>query len=159
MRVEFVDPFVKAAYSVLSQVLADEPKRGALAIRSNTFTSQQVTIMAGVNGDVEGAALYGMSLATAQKIASAMMGEEEVQMDDMAWSAISELGNMITGNATRLLYDAGFESDITPPTVLRGTNIEISTKSPALVVPVSTKYGWVEINVAITESYKVAKAA
>lgn len=159
MRIEFVDPFVKAAYSVLSQVVADEPERGALAMRSNTFTSQQVTIMAGVNGDVEGTALYGMSLPTAQKIASAMMGEEGAQMDDMAWSAISELGNMITGNATRLLYEAGFESDITPPTVLRGTNIEISTKSPALVVPITTKFGPIEINVAIAESCKMAKAA
>ncbi len=159
MRIEFLDPFVKGAFAVLSQVIADTPERGALAIRSNTFTSQQVTIMAGVNGDVEGTALYGMSLITAQKIASAMMCTEGAQMDDMAWSAISELGNMITGNATRLLYDAGFESDITPPTVLRGSNIEISTKSPTLVVPINTKFGQIEINVAIAETCKMAKAA
>lgn len=159
MRVEFVDPFVRAAFSVLEMLIQDSPERGDLAIRGTTFTSQQVTIMAGVNGDVEGTALYGISLITAQKIASAMIGEDVARMDDMAWSAISELGNMITGNATRLLYEAGYECDITPPSVLRGADIRVSTRAPAIVVPVSTKFGRMEINVAMEESARAAKAA
>lgn len=159
MRVEFVDPFVSAAYSVLEMFIQDKPERGVLSVRANTFTTQQVTIMAGVNGDVEGTALYGMSMVTAQKIASAMMCEEAKQMDDMAWSAISELGNMVTGNATKLLYEAGYECNITPPSVLQGVNMQISTRVPAIVVPVITKFGRVEINIALAETGKMSKAA
>jgi chemotaxis protein CheX len=152
MKVEFIEPFLKAAFSVLETLIGDRAERGTLSMRANTFTTQQVTIMAGVNGQVEGIALYGMSLVTAQKIASAMMGEEVVQMNEMAWSAVSELGNMITGNAANLLYEAGFKCDITPPSVIQGMNVQISTRVPTLVVPMQTSFGRMEINVALAES-------
>lgn len=154
-----MEPFVKAAFSVLETIMQDRVERGTLAMRAATFTTQQVTIMAGVNGDVEGVALYGMSMITAEKLASAMMCEEVNQMNDMAWSAVSELGNMITGNAATLLYDAGIKCDITPPSVLRGVNVEVSTRVPAIVVPVATKFGRIEINVALGEAISKAKAA
>lgn len=159
MRVEFVDPFINAGFSVLQQLVQDNPERGALSMRALTFTTQQVTIVTGVNGEVEGSVLYGMSLITAQKIASAMICQPLAAMDDMAWSAISELGNMITGNAAQLMYDSGYKCDITPPSVMRGMNIEISTAVPALVVPLSTQFGRLEINVALAEAVSMRKAA
>lgn len=149
MKVEFIDPFIQAAYSVINALMQDVPQRGALSLRTTTFTTQQVTIMAGVNGHVKGIVLYGMSTATAQKIASAMVGEPIENLDDMVWSAVSELGNIITGNAVQLLYNAGYQCNITPPTVLRGTDLDVSTFIPALVVPLSTKFGHIEINAAL----------
>jgi len=160
MRVEFIDPFVRAGFSALEMLIQDHPKRGDLSLREAKFTTQQVTIMTGVNGDIEGTILLGMSLPTAQGIASTMIGFPIEEMDDMAWSAISELGNIITGNAVQLLYDAGFKCDITPPSVLLGTDTQISTQVPALVVPVSTRLGNLEINVALREtSLKSVRAA
>lgn len=158
MKVEFVDPFVRAGFSVLESLVQDRPERGALSMRATTFTTQQVTILVGVNGSVGGTVLYGMSLVTSQKIAAAMMGMPITDMDDMAWSAIAELGNIISGNAIQYLYQAGYKCDITPPSVLRGINIEVSTAVPALVVPMTSKFGRIEINVALAEM-KMAKAA
>jgi len=152
MKVEFVEPFVKAAFHVLETVTGDSPVRGQLALRTASFTTQQLTIMAGVSGQVEGMALYGMSTVTAQKVASAMIGTESLELDDMALSAIAELGNMITGHAATSLSERNFEVDITPPSVVRGMDVEISTRVPALVVPISTAYGRIEVNVALAES-------
>lgn len=149
MKVEFIDPFIKAAYSVIDTLIQDVPERGPLSLRTSTFTTQQVTIMAGVNGHVKGIVLYGMSIITAQKIASAMMGEPITKVDDMVWSAVSELGNIITGNAIQFLYNAGYQCNITPPTVLRGMNLDVSTFIPALVVPLTSKFGRIEINAAL----------
>ena len=151
MRVEFVNPFVSAAYAVFEAVTHARPERGQVALRNTTFTTQQVTIMAGVTGDVGGAVLYGMSVVTAQKIAAAMIGSEVPALDDMALSALSELGNMITGNAATLLSQAGYDLNITTPSLIRGIDVEVSTRSPALVVPLSTPFGRVEINVALQE--------
>ena len=159
MRVEFVDPFIRAGFSVLETLIKDQPERGQLAMRTSTFTTQQVTIMAGVNGEVEGTVLYGMSMITAQKIASTMMSQTIEEMDEMSWSAISELGNIITGNAVSFLYESGYKCEITPPSVLRGLNIEISTFVPALVIPMTTKFGRLEINVALAETKSISKAA
>lgn len=158
MNIEFIDPFLRAAYTVLESILGSKPEREQVSLRKSSFTTQQVTIMAGVNGEVEGQALYGMSLETAQKIAGAMMCTEVQTMDDMALSAVSELGNMITGNASTLLSQKGFDVDITPPSVIRGLNVEVSTRTAALVVPISTVAGRVEINVALAEN-QMKKAA
>ena len=81
-----------------------------------------------------------------------MIGVEVTSLDEMAWSALSELGNMITGNAATLLSQNGYDLDITPPSVIRGTDVEVSTRVPALVVPLSTPFGRVEINVALEEN-------
>lgn len=158
MRVEFIDPFVTSAFNVFEMVTGDAPSRGQLSLRSASFTSQQITIMAGVNGQIEGTVLYGMSIVTAQKIASAMIGSEVTDLDEMAWSALSELGNMVTGNAATLMSQHGFDVDITPPSVIRGIDVEVATRVPALVVPVNTGFGRVEINVALQEQ-AIAKAA
>ncbi len=151
MRVEFVDPFIRAATSMFETMGSDTPERGALSMRATYFTTQQVTIVAGVNGDIKGSVLYGASMVTAQKIASAMIGEQIAEMQELGWSAISELGNIITGNALQFLFESGYTCNITPPSILRGMNVEVMTHTPALVVPLSTKFGRIEINVALSE--------
>lgn len=151
MKIEFIDPFLRAAFEVLEQVLQERPERGQLSMRNATFTSQQVTIVHGVVGMVEGSVLYGMSLVTAEKIASIMIGSPLMSFDDLASSAISELGNMVTGNAATYLSSAGYSCNITPPSIVRGANLRISTITPALVVPVNTIAGRLEINIALQE--------
>lgn len=152
MKVEFVDPFVSAAFTVFEAIAGDAPTRGKLSLRNATFTSQQVTIVAGVNGGVEGSVLYGMSFETARNIASTMMCAPVDTLDEMALSALAELGNMITGNAITLLDKHGYNVDITPPTVIRGSDVEVSTKPAAIALSIETRCGTVEVNVALQEN-------
>jgi len=150
VEVKFIDPFVRAAFAVLSQVVNAAPERGQLRLRSgNTFTSQELTTVLGVNGMVEGVALYGLSDATATKIAGLMLGQDVEEIDELASSALTELANMITGNATTYLEKSGYQCDITPPSLIQGTGVQITTICPALVVPVATQFGKLEINVAL----------
>lgn len=153
MRVEYINPFVSAAYSVLQMVLGVEPEKGQLAMRPGIFTSQQCSIVMGVTGKVEGTAIYGMTLATADKIASHMIGQPIRTFDALAASAIAELGNMITGNAASLLSEKGYTCQISPPSIIRGSNVKISTvNTPALVVPILLgEFGFIEINVSLQE--------
>jgi len=150
MEVKFIEPFVRATFTVLAQVVNAEPERGQLSMRNGTtFTSQEFSTLLGVNGMAEGVALYGMSNVTATKIAAHMLEQEVGEIDEMASSALTELANMITGNATTYLEQSGYRCDITPPSLVQGTGVQITTICPALVVPVSTQYGKVEINVAL----------
>jgi chemotaxis protein CheX len=142
---------VTAGIEVLEMVISSRPEPGQLAVRSATFTTQQISIVIGVTGDVEGQAVYGMSLVTATKIAAAMSNTPPMTFDEMASSAIAELGNMISGNATTRLSEASYQCQITPPTLVRGADVEISTAIPALVVPLYTDFGKMEINVALRE--------
>lgn len=153
MKVEYITPFVQASMSVLDMLLGKQVDRGNLSARPEVFTSQQVNIVCGVTGQVQGQVIYGMSMVTADRIASHMLGQSIVTFDQLAASAIAELGNMISGNSITLLTEQGFSCDITPPTIVKGTNVRISTLDiPALVIPLTIKeMGNIEINVSLKQ--------
>jgi len=155
LRTEFVNPFVDSAFHVLREAVQANPQRGALSLRSGkTFTSQELSCVIGVNGQIQGVALYGMSLISAQRIASKMKEASVSEFDEVASSAIAELANMITGNATTSLEQNGFKCEITPPSLMKGIGTEITTAVPALIVPIITEFGDVEINLALTLTSK-----
>jgi chemotaxis protein CheX len=150
MKVEYINPFIEAAFTVMEMVLGNRPSKGDLAMQPATFTSQQCNIVCGVTGQVQGQVIYGMSMTVADKIASTMLGQPIKVFDQLAASAIAELGNMISGHAMAKLSEAGYICDITPPTIIRGTNVKISTLSiPAIVIPMTTDQGEVSITVGI----------
>jgi len=154
MNIQYINPFVTASFSVIESVLAIKVEKGQLAMRPSLFTSQQCNILTGVTGSIHGQIIYGMTLSTADKIASIMLGQPIKSFDQLAASAIAELGNMITGNASTLLTEAGFKCDITPPSVIRGTNLRMSTLDiPALVVPLCMAIGEIELTVSLTEKH------
>lgn len=153
MKVEYVTPFVEGATAVMKMLLSITPERGNLSARPQLFTSQQVNVVCGVTGLVQGQVIYGMGLETADKIASAMIGQPIVTFDALAASAIAELGNMVSGNSMTAMAAAGFECDITPPTIIRGNSVKICTSNiPALVIPFSLhEFGEFEITVSLQE--------
>ena len=64
-----------------------------------------------------------------------MMGMPVTEIDDMAKSALSELGNMIMGNAATLLSNKNFRIDITPPTLGMGSTTLTSPNMTSIKVP------------------------
>ena len=150
MKVEYINPFIEASFSVMGMVLGSAPVKGNLAMQPTTFTSHQCNIVCGVTGQVQGQVIFGMSMIVADQIASTMLGQPIKTFDQLAASAIAELGNMISGHAMSKLSEAGYVADITPPTIIRGTNVKISTLSiPAIVIPMSMEQGDISITVGI----------
>lgn len=161
MKVDYVSPFVEATFSVVQTLLRVTPERGLLSARPTIFTTQQVNIVCGITGQIEGQVIYGMSMVAADKIASIMLGQPVITFDQLAASAIAELGNMVSGNSMTLLSGRGYSCDITPPTIIRGTNVKISTLDiPALVIPIKLPdIGEIEVNVSLKERFVSSQAA
>ncbi|MCX6381314.1 MAG: chemotaxis protein CheX [Armatimonadetes bacterium] len=152
MKAEYINPFISAAFHVLKELLDMEPSKGSLDARREMCTSQQCNVIVGVTGKIEGQVIYGMSLITADRIASLMLGQPVKTFDHLAASAIGEMGNMITGNAGGRLADLGYACQITPPSIVRGTNVKISTLCiPSLVIPIELPLGMIEIAVSLQE--------
>jgi chemotaxis protein CheX len=153
MRVEYINPFVEAAFNVLKEVMDVEVKRGDLYLKSTTMSIMGVAALVGLAGDVEGRVLFDMTKETALNIAGAMNGEKFTQLDELAKATIQELANMITAQAVTKLHDLGFRFDLTPPALFSGENMEISNHEvEALIVPMDLgPHGKIEINVAIRE--------
>jgi chemotaxis protein CheX len=152
MRVEYINPFVEAAYNILTEVLGGEIKRGELYLKSTSMPVMGVAALVGLAGDVEGRVIFDMNIETALNIASRMNNEEMKVLDEMAKATITELANMITGQAVTKLHDLGFRFDLTPPALFTGEKMELSDhKVEALIVPMETGFGRVEVNVAIRD--------
>lgn len=152
MRVEYINPFVEAAYNILCEVLGDEVQRGGIYLKSTSMPVMGVAALVGLAGDVEGRVLFDMSLDTAMKIASKMNMEELPAFDELAKATITELANLITAQAVTKLHDLGFKFDLTPPALFTGEKMEISDHEvEALIVPMQTAQGKIEVNVAIRE--------
>jgi len=152
MRVEYINPFVEAAYNILTEVLGGEIKRGELYLKSTSMPVMGVAALVGLAGDVEGRVIFDMNMDSAMKIASRMNNEELKSFDDLAKATITELANLITAQAVTKLHDLGFRFDLTPPALFTGDNMEISDHEvEALIVPMETSQGRVEVNVAIRD--------
>ncbi len=152
MRVEYINPFVEAAYNILTEVLGGEVNRGELYLKSTSMPVMGVAALVGLAGDVEGRVIFDMNMATAMNIASKMNNEELASFDDLAKATITELANLITAQAVTKLHDLGFRFDLTPPALFTGENMEISDHDvEALIVPMDTDQGKVEVNVAIRD--------
>lgn len=151
MKVEYINPFVTATFEILKAVADITPKRGKLTLKTAAIPSFGVSVLVGVVGEVKGQVIYSLSEETGKKISSAMMmGMPVDAFDEMAKSAVSELANMITGNASTQLAAQGLTIDISPPTLVTGSNIHIATSNAqTIVIPVETELGTFEINVSL----------
>ena len=152
MRVEYINPFVETAYSILVEVLGGEVKRDNLYLKKTSMPVMGFAALVGLAGDVEGRVLFDMSMETALNIASKMNDEKIDTFDELAKATITELANLITAQAVTKLHELGFKFDLTPPALFTGERMEISDQNvEALIVPMITEQGKIEVNVAIRE--------
>lgn len=152
MNVKFVNPFVEAATEVIQLETGIALTRGDLGLEKSPFITDDITVVIALVGMVTGNVLYSLSFETAVALASHMLGEKLDSFDNLAQSGIAELGNVITGQASIKLSLAGYESTISPPTLVVGKGIMISTLDrPRLVVPFRSELGDILVHLALRE--------
>ena len=151
MNVEYINPFTQATFDVLTMFGTFDPKLGKPFVKDDALISVGVVVVVEIIGEVKGQVAYSFSEETAKMIASTMMmGMPVDTFDEMAKSAVSELSNMISGNASTAIAAKGFVIDIAPPTLITGENMRLATNvKKSLVVPVSTTAGNIDIWVSL----------
>ncbi|MDF2627109.1 MAG: cheX2 [Symbiobacteriaceae bacterium] len=154
MKAEFMNPFVFAGMKVLvteggiSRWELDKPH-----LVQVDMTRHAVNVVMGVTGTVQGIVVYGMDLAVAKRIVRTMAGQELPLNDDVALSALGELGNLITGQASGVLEESGYPCRVSPPAIVRGTAVRLTVVSiPMVAVPIHTEVGEILIHLALSEN-------
>jgi chemotaxis protein CheX len=151
MKVEFVNPFASVVLMVFQKEFGMNVMRDSLALQQGPLTGADVNTIIGVTGQLEGQVIYTFDERVALRIASALMGEPLEELGELAKSAVAELGNIITGNAAIGLSENGFNCILTPPTLLTGKELIVTTFTPVLNIPFSTDFGMVTVHVALRE--------
>ena len=128
MNVEYINPFIEASQQVFQMMTGIKPELGKVHLKNSPYKSDSVAVIVGLTGKMRGQVIISLSIQTAKAIASIMMGGMPVEeLDDIAKSAISELGNMIMGNTATILFSRGIGIEITPPSLLMGEKIMITS--------------------------------
>lgn len=152
MNVAFLNPFVEAADEVLRAEIGAAARRGELGLDRQAHITDDLTVLISLVGQVQGIVSYSLNERTALALASKMLGETLTDFSGLAHSGIAELGNVITGRASIKLAEAGYASNISPPTLLLGRGASISTLDfMRLVVPLHTDLGTLTIHLALRE--------
>jgi chemotaxis protein CheX len=152
MNVKFLNPFVSAAHEILSLEMHETVERGDLRLENGAYVTEDVTVIISLIGAVDGTVLFAMSKEAATQLASVLMGEQIDSFNKLAQSGIAELGNVITGRASMKLAEAGYEANISTPSIIIGRGATISTlEYPRLIVPLKTSIGSMIIHLALRE--------
>lgn len=149
INVNHINPFLAASSQVLKTMVNVDTKIGKPMIKDSAFHNDTIVIIIGITGEIKGQVMIAIENYVACDIASKMIMTQVGQLDDLAMSAISELGNMILGNAATMLSNNGITVDITTPTIATG-NVRFQGDVPNISVPlVYDDDKIIEINVSI----------
>ena len=143
---DYINPFLMAATGIMKDACQVDLNIGKPYVKTNEFSKESAIIMIGLTGQLKGQVLLAFTMQSALDAASKMMmGMPVTALDDMAKSAISELGNMI------MLSQKGVIVDITPPSLAIGTVNIVTTYAQNICVPLEGGGIKMEINVAIKQ--------
>lgn len=148
-----VNPFIFASFSVMSMLFGEAPQKGPIRLPSNDICCYEIGVIIGVTGGARGYVILAMSLEVAKNLSTAMLGKEVASFDELSMSAISELGNMLCGTGLLQLSDQVGNCDLTPPTILKGENVDFSEiGATATVVPLTLSFGTLDLFVSLKQS-------
>lgn len=150
VNVEHINPFLLASTKILKEMCFIDSQIGKPFIKNPAFFNDTLIILIGITGEMRGQAMIAFDNKVACDIASKMCMMPITEMDDLAKSAISELGNMIMGNTATIFSTKGIAIDITPPTVANGSMSFSTTYASNICIPLTYDGDkLIEINIAI----------
>ena len=116
MNVKLANPFIEAFLNVMPVLGCPMPRRTKVYLHDKEVSNEGVAVRVNFKKELIGSVVYNMTEDTAKFIASTMMmGMPVNEMDELARSAINELSNMLTANATTSLAALGYMADISTP--------------------------------------------
>ncbi|MDF2923975.1 MAG: CheC domain protein [Paenibacillaceae bacterium] len=149
MNTELVNPFYKATREVFQLMLDLEIHRGVEQILNEGSSNKKAYVSIGIIGDLEGSILYCFPESMTLEMVRIMSGMEMETLDDFVASALSEIVNIISGNAVTDFSESHYACDILPPV------IQVSEQPPewnvisgrVLVLPIQTVIGPMRVEV------------
>lgn len=150
MKAEHINPFIIAVSKVMKDMCMIDLKIGKPSLRQQPYAADASIIKLGVVGNLQGVVLLCLDHSTALGVVSKMMMTPVDTIDAIGESAISELGNMVAGNAATVFANSSVLIDITPPTYYMGSNYQ-GDGNQMFSIPFSSDVGNLTVEVFIQE--------
>ena len=152
MKGELINPFISATISVFEQMANIRLEKSGVSLKESPVPSNEMSIVIGINGFIQGQVVYSLKAHTAQRFVQAMVPEGTRITEDILKASLGELTNIITGQTTIELSGKNRILHITPPTIIIGKNNIVNfVKLRTIAVELGSRFGTIEINIAIKE--------
>lgn len=153
MKAAYANVFIRSAVSVFGQEIHVALSRKGLSRKNAPVPSLPISIVIGITGAVRGQVVYSMDSDFAYSVTKAMIPNKlPTELRRLTNSAVSEVANMITGQASIALAGENELIHLTPPAVFSGTNMQVDFLSiPTICLSFISEIGSLEINIAFTE--------
>lgn len=154
MKSDWINPFISNAISVFEQMADIKLERTNLTLREDPTPTNEISIIVGITGFIQGQVVYSLKTHTAERIAQALAPNSTTNIDtSFIESSIAEVSNIITGRTTIQLSGKDKVLHITPPTIIIGRDYSISfVKLKTISINLSSRFGTIEVNIAIKET-------
>ncbi|OIJ21422.1 chemotaxis protein CheX [Anaerobacillus alkalidiazotrophicus] len=151
MNAKHVNAICRATESIFVNHFGVEVKPLKPRVQNSEVSSNQVSVILGINGQLNGQIICSLDVQTAKNIVGVMMGGMTIdELDDMAWSAIQEFGNWVAGTTATELSKEDVIIDVTPPIINEGTSKYRSSKL-FITVPLQTQIGLLDVHISVKE--------
>lgn len=118
MEHKYADIFIDAWNTVFESFSTKHIMRASVESPKD-MTGSDISVSIGLVGDVDGQIFMSMDASTGISIASEMLGGMEInEVDEVVFSAVGELCNMVMGNACSSISLETANVDITTPVVV-----------------------------------------
>lgn len=152
MRLDFVKTFVDSTATLFREIVGPNVEIPSMTMNPSPVAGRDVMAIIGLTGEAQGRVIFDMDTVTAVRIAGRMMGEEPPGLTPLVRSSIAELASMAIGRAISQINDNGARLNISPPTVITGSNLASYDQCfETLVAPITTGYGEVRVNITIQD--------
>ncbi|MCT8139362.1 chemotaxis protein CheC [Anaerobacillus sp. CMMVII] len=151
MNAKHVNAICRATESIFINFFGVEVKPLRPRVEQMAIPSNQVSVILGINGQLNGQIICSITEQTAKNIVGVMMGGMIIeQLDEIGWSAIQEFGNWVAGTTATELSKDNVLIDVTPPVINEGSS-KFRTSNVFITVPLETKMGLVDIHISVKE--------
>jgi chemotaxis protein CheX len=154
MKAEEANVFILSAAQVFRKELGVSLSRESLKRKETPVPSLPVSIVLGITGGMRGQVVYSMDHSVADEITHVMVPNKlPSERKKLVNSAVGEIGNMITGQASIALAGNERILHLTPPAVFTGKDLSVDfLEVPTVCLRLLSELGLLEINIGLMES-------
>jgi len=117
----YVDYFTDSIKSVLTTMI--DPFSAEITFITTTENTDFVRINIGLNGDFKGEVNFSFPKETVRNLVKALTSMEIDVIDDMAFSVLAEIANIVSGNAVSIISSHGKDCHIEPPEIVHSNDV------------------------------------
>jgi len=151
MNFKDLDLFIKAAKEIFIEIGFQD-----LIVEECTTKDQKYDLIAniGITGEISGFLLIRSDIKSSMKFINKMltnmgMEAEESDFGQFHKEAFGEILNQISGRSAMLLEYEGINCNITPPGIIRGSNIAMGTYAAAEIINKTIKGSFGSFNLFV----------